>query len=167
MHVWDLRANRSVRHFFSTTVRGEAVSISPDGRTACTGSIRTRSPLQLWDIASGQFVSDVRGLGMYNDGKVFARKFTSDCHDSIGRLFKHRGKASPSGALDVTFDEAENDYEFWEAWEAEEARDYLSLDWTHSRQRALDGVQSDSDESIRQRASESRESMRVGGSALR
>ena len=76
VHVWDLRANRSVRHFFSTTVRGEAVSISPDGLTACTGSIRTRSPLQLWDIASGQFVSDVRGLGMYNDGKVFATAFS-------------------------------------------------------------------------------------------
>lgn len=55
--VWDLRDKNPVRNFFGPRIYGEAIDVFEDYILTCSHSEET--PMQLWDLGSGQKIADV------------------------------------------------------------------------------------------------------------
>lgn len=85
IQVWDCRAGYSIRSFYGPHLCGDALDLSPDGRTILTGSWRPHQTLQRWEFETGKLIDTIpfaatgpTGAGADRAELLYAASFSPD-----------------------------------------------------------------------------------------
>jgi WD40 repeat protein len=88
INVWDLAAGKKLRTFKSDLGSVRTVALSPDAKTALSGS---RATLTLWDLTAGKELRSFRGHSDFVTGVVFlpdGRRALSSSEDKTLKLWE-------------------------------------------------------------------------------
>jgi WD40 repeat protein len=78
VHLWDIREGRSVRHLHGPHICGDSLDVK--GNEILTGSWRQKEQLELWDLGSGERITEIPWNSGNHDRScdLYAAQFSKD-----------------------------------------------------------------------------------------